>query len=113
MTSKISSELPLSLQIYKAHAEWNDRQHEYRVIETQRGPLFSKRVLELLEEGKVKSVARGEREVEASDWWLTYLNGLVEAEYQSNQAKSKYRYLVDLALEQREESYHERFTAKL
>lgn len=110
---KTSNDYPLSLQIYKAFEEWNDRHREYRVIETQRSPLFSRRVMELLEDGKVKSVARGEKEVEASAWWLTYLNGLVEAEYQSNQAKAKYRYLVDLALEQREENYHERFTAKL
>ena len=109
----ISNDYPLSLQIYKAFEEWNTEHRKYRIIESQKGPLFSRRVLELLTEGKVKSVARGEREVEASDWWLTYLNGLVEAEYQSSQAKSKYRYLVDLALEQREENYHERFTAKL
>ena len=108
-----SNELPLSLQIYKAFEEWNLKHREFRIIDTQRGPLFSQRVIELLEDGKVKSVARGEREVEASERWLTYLNGLVEAEYQANQAKAKYKYLVDLALEQREENYHERFTAKL
>ena len=109
----MTSNEPLSQQIHEAFEKWNLRHREYRIIDSQKGPLFSQKLLDLLESGEVKSVARGEREVEASLWWHNYLSGWVEAEYQANQAKAKYRYLVDLALEQREENYHERFTAKL
>ena len=103
--------LPLDEQIYHAHTEWNDRTYDYDRLESMRKALHAHKIMEGMD-GK-KSVSRVTLEVEASEWSISYLKERDEAKRFAADAKAKYEYLCNLSKSQREESYHERFAAKL
>ena len=104
-------DIPLSIQIYEAHHEWNVKEREFDAIDSQMEVLRARKVLEYAVEGC--SVTRAENTMKASEWNEEYQRGWVVAKYEKAEAKAKHAYLVNLAQEQRDEGFNERFAAKL
>ena len=107
----MDNQLPLSLQIYKAHTDWNKLRHEYDVLDGMREAIKAQKVLDLVAEKM--PVSRAEVEVKGSGWYEDYITEWAGAKRKMLDAQAKHAYLVNLALEQRDEGFNERFAAKL
>ena len=108
----LDNQLPLSLQIYKAHTDWNKLRHDYDVLDGMREILRERDVLVTIEAGGA-SVSKANAIVRASLRYEDYMNQCADAKRKMLDAQAKHAYLVNLALEQRDEGFNERFTAKL
>ena len=105
----MDNQLPLSLQIYKAHTDWNKLRNEYDIIDGMKDVLKARRVLEFTG----MAVSKAENMVKASEWYRLYIGECADAKRKMLDAQAKHAYLVNLALEQRDEGFNERFAAKL
>ena len=105
------NQLPLSLQIYKAHTDWNKLRHEYDTIDSMLDVLKARKVLEFVHDGV--AVSKAENLVRGSDWHQDYLTDWAATKRRMLDAQAKHAYLVNMALEQRDEGFNERFAAKL
>ena len=108
----MDNQLPLSLQIYMAHTDWNKLRHEYDVLDGMRDVLRSRKVIEQHGDGSI-SISKAETQVKASLWYEEYTASCADAKRKMLDAQAKHAYLVNLALEQRDEGFNERFAAKL
>ena len=107
----VDGTLPLSLQIYKAHVEWNKLRHEFDLLDGMHDVLKAQKVTEFVNDGK--PVSRAENIVKGSAWNEEYVKGWARARHLMLDAQAKHAYLVNLAQEQRDDQFHERFQAKL
>ena len=107
----MDNQLPLSLQIYKAHTDWNKLRHEFDIMDSMCDVLLRRKILEEAETSR--SFARAEATAKASTWHEEYLSEWADAKRKMLDAQAKHAYLVNLALEQRDEGFNERFAAKL
>ena len=108
----MDNQLPLSLQIYKAHTDWNKLRHEYDVLEGMRDVLRAQKVLEEHNDGEI-AISKAEVLVKASEWYGDYIRQCASSKRLMLDAQAKHAYLVNLALEQRDDGFQERFAAKL
>lgn len=106
------NQLPLSLQIYKAHTDWNNLRHDFDLLDGMRDVLRAQKVLEAHNDGEI-SISKAETLVKASEWYADYIRQCTFAKRKMLDAQAKHAYLVNLALEQREDGFNERFAAKL
>ena len=109
----MDGQLPLSLQIYKAHTDWNKLRHEYDILDGMKDVLKARKIEERVETQTGLSFSRAEGQIRASEWYEEYLGECADAKRKMLDAQAKHAYLVNLSLEQRDEGYHERFTARL
>ena len=104
-------DIPLSIQILEAHLKWNKLRHEYDILAGLSDILRDRQVLETAVEGC--SISRAQVTVKASSEHENYMRQVAQAKHIMLDAQAKHTYLVNLALEQREEGFHERFQARL
>lgn len=109
--NSLRPDIPLSLQIYKAHTEWNRLRQDYDILDGMYEVLKAREVEKGIKDGM--AISRAEHWAKASEWNEAYRADMSQAKHAMLDAQAKHAYLVNLAQEQRDEGFNERFQARL
>lgn len=109
MNAHVTSNQPLSEQIYEAGLEWADADAAARMLESLKSAFLAQKVSE---RGDMP-ISRAETEVKASAEWKEYVVKMERARTRANKLKIHREFLEAKAWEQKSEQATERLRARL